>query len=245
MFWPDVIELKSFYASLTGQIACQSIRRVIRAFWPVMRGETILGLGYALPYLQPCLDQEDLVIAAMPAGQGVLHWPLQKPNLTLMVDEAELPLQNSTVNRVIVAHALEHSEQVRALLQELHRVLTPSGRMIVIVPNRRGIWGRAPGSPFAQGHTYTPAQLKRLLLESQFTPLQIRPALFFPPLRRKFLIRSARLLDLLGEAFFTAFGGVIVMEAEKQIIAPIKGKPLRLYHKVTANLPVAATREIS
>lgn len=243
MFWPDVVELKSFYSSLTGQVACQAIRRRIRAFWPDTKGETIVGVGYTLPYLQPMLESGDLVISAMPAGQGVLHWPLGKPNLSMLVDEAELPLKSSTVNRVILIHALEHSEQVRALLQEMHRLLTPSGRMIVVVPNRRGIWGRSPASPFAHGQTFTPHQLKRLLLESEFTPLQSRPALFFPPIRRKFIVRTARLIDLLGEAFFTAFGGVIVMEAEKQVFAPLKGKPVRVYHSRELKSAALATRE--
>jgi SAM-dependent methyltransferase len=243
MFWPDVIELKSFYASLTGQVACQAVRRRIRAFWPETKGETVLGLGYAVPYLQPILESGDLVIAAMPAGQGVIHWPAQKANLSLLVDEATLPLKDSTVNRVLLIHALEHSEQVRALLQEMHRVLTPSGRMIVVVPNRRGIWARSPNSPFAHGQTFTLGQLKRLMQESRFTPLQHRPALFFPPLRRRFLIRSARVIDLLGEAFFTAFGGVIIMEAEKQVISPIKGKPVKSYQPVRGVASVISSRD--
>ncbi len=245
MFWPDVIELKSFYSSLTGQVACLAIRRRIRAFWPEMKSETVLGVGYALPYLQPMLEQGDLVIAAMPAGQGVVHWPTHKPNASMLIDEADLPLPSTTVNRVLVVHALEHTEQARAMLREIHRVLTPSGRILLVVPNRRGIWARSPASPFAHGQTFTLHQLKRLLGESQFTPLQSRPALFFPPIRRKFLIRSAWLIDLLGEAFFPAFGGVIVMEAEKQIYAPTKGTPLRVYHRMTAKLPTMATRDVS
>lgn len=240
MFWPDVIELKSFYASAMGQVSCQALRRHIRALWPEARGETILGIGYATPYLLHYLDKSDLVVACMPAGQGVVHWPQGRENLSIIMDEAELPFPTGTVNRVLLVHALEHSEQTRRLLAEAHRVLTPSGRLLVIVPNRRGIWARSPASPFAQGQPFSVGQLKRLLGECRFTVLQTRQGLFFPPVNWRFILRSARVIDILGCAFFPAFGGIVLTEAEKQIYAPTKGKLQPIYHKGGATAPVGA-----
>lgn len=240
MFWPDVVELKSFYASFLGQVACLALRRQIRNLWPEARHETLLGLGYTPPYLLPYLEKGDLVIACMPAGQGVVHWPQGRPNLSVLVDEGQLPFPSGTVNRMILVHALEHSEHARHLLAEAHRVLTPSGRLLVVVPNRRGIWARAPGSPFAQGQSFTPGQLKRLLAECRFTALSLRTALFFPPTKRRFLLRSYRLFEILGMAFFPAFSGVILTEAEKQIYAPLKGKPRPIYHRAEQTAPAAA-----
>ncbi len=241
MFWPDVIELKSFYASALGQVACLALRRHIRSIWPEAKNETILGVGYATPYLLPYLDKCDLVVACMPAGQGVVHWPQGRENLSVLVDESELPFPTGTVNRLLLVHGLEHSEHARHLLAEAHRVLTPSGRLLVIAPNRRGIWARAPRSPFAQGQPFTPGLLKRLLTECRFTTLQTRPALFFPPSSMRFLLRSHRLIDLLGMAFFPAFGGVILAEAEKQIYAPIKGKMQPVYNRGQASAVATAS----
>jgi SAM-dependent methyltransferase len=225
MFWPDVIELKSFYGSVAGQVACLSLRRRVREVWPEARGETLLGIGYATPYLLPFLEKADLTIACMPAGQGVLHWPQGRDNLTLLVEEDALPFPSGIANRVLLVHALEHSEHARQLLAEAHRLLTPSGRLLVIVPNRRGLfWARSPSSPFAHGQPFTPGQLRRLLGASGFTPLSTLPALFFPPINWRLLLRFGRFIDAIGRAFFPAFSGVILMEAEKQIFAPLRGK---------------------
>lgn len=245
MFWPDVIELKSFYASLAGQAACLAIRRRIRSLWPeIASGETLLGLGYTTPYLLPYLDKCDLAIACMPAGQGVVHWPHGRDNLSVLVDEGSLPFPAGTVNRVLLIHALEHSEQARRLLEEAHRILTPSGRLLVAVPNRRGIWARSPRSPFAQGQPFTLGQLRRLLQECRFTPLDSRPALFFPPFNWRFLLRAYRLLDLLGMAFFPGFGGIILAEAEKRIYAPTQGKLQPARHSLTAKMPAVASSSL-
>ena len=42
------------------------------------------------------------VAAAMPAAQGVLHWPPEAKGLTLLADEAELPFEDLSNDRVLV-----------------------------------------------------------------------------------------------------------------------------------------------
>ena len=49
--WQDIIDLNTFYASPLGQVARRIIRRRIRALWPDLRGQSVLGLGFATPYL--------------------------------------------------------------------------------------------------------------------------------------------------------------------------------------------------
>lgn len=222
MFWPDVIDLKQFYSSLLGQVACQSIRRSIREIWPSARGDVVLGIGFTTPYLLPYLDDAERTLACMPVQQGVIHWPHDRPNLTFLSDEGDLPFADNSINRVVLVHALENSEQVRRMIQEIWRVLTPTGRVLVVVPNRRGIWARSPKSPFAHGQPYTGFQLRNLLFDNSLTPLQQRKALFFPPVRWKFLLRYAQVMDGIGRKLFRMFGGVLVVEAEKQIYAPTK-----------------------
>jgi SAM-dependent methyltransferase len=230
MFWPDVIELKSFYATPAGMIACQQIRRQVAALWPDAPMETVLGLGYATPYLLPYLDKADITIACMPATQGVVHWPQTRANLSVLCEETELPFATGTVNRLMLIHALENTEQVRLMLQEARRVLTPSGRLLVVAPNRAGSWVRLSGSPFSNGQPYSYWQLRRLLDECKFTPLEHRTALYFPPKSSRFLLRSARFLDSIGQKLFPGLCGVHIMEAEKQVYAtgskvPAKSAP--------------------
>ena len=66
----DVIDLKAFYKSNLGQLARRLIRKKIRTVWPDVKGMSIMGLGYAVPYLRLFLGEADRLFAVMPAQQG-------------------------------------------------------------------------------------------------------------------------------------------------------------------------------
>ena len=224
MFWPDVIALKEFYSTPLGRIASNAVTRGIRQLWPSVKNECVLGIGFTTPYLASFAAETQSVFACMPAAQGVTHWPPGGKNLTLLSDEAELPFADNSVNRILIVHALENSEQVRQMISETWRVLSPQGRVIAIVPNRHGIWSRSARSPFAFGQPYTSGQLRQVFSEHSFTPLYSRFALFFPPSFQRFILKSSRFLESAGSQFFPGFGGVLMMEAEKQVYAPLLQK---------------------
>ena len=236
----DVADLHAFYASGLGQVARRALRRRIRHMWPDLRGETLLGLGYATPFLGPFLGEAQRVMALMPASQGVIHWPPQKPSLVALTDDTDLPLPDHSVDRVLLVHALEHSEQVRPLLREIWRVLAGSGRLLVVAPNRRGIWARFDRTPFGHGHPYSAGQLSRLLKDNLFVPLQTAGALFAPPLRLRMVWSSARALENIGQRLFPSFAGAVMIEASKQIYAVSAERPVR--RRVLVALPQPAAR---
>lgn len=217
--WMDVVDLRDFYATSLGQVAARAVRQRIREIWPDTAGRGVLALGYGPPYLRPFLDDAARVIAAMPAGQGILHWPRGGPGRTVLVDEADLPFPDNSIDRILLVHGLEHSEQLRAMLREVWRVLDESGRIVVVVPNRRGIWARLERTPFGHGHPYTPGQLSRLLRDCLFTPEAEAGALFVPPVRSRMVLGAARAWERAGSRWFPRFAGVVVMEAGKQIYA--------------------------
>lgn len=218
--WSDVIDLRDFYVSSLGQMARRMIRRRLREMWPNLSGHSLLGLGYATPFLRPFMGEAERVIAMMPAPQGVLHWPSDGPNATALVEEAELPLPDMSVDRVLLVHALERTEQLRPFLREIWRVLDGSGRLIVVVPNRRGIWARIDNTPFGHGLPYTAGQLSRLLRDNLFAPQATRGALYTPPVPSPLYLTSAGAWERLGERWFERFAGVVLVEASKQLYAP-------------------------
>jgi SAM-dependent methyltransferase len=228
--FPDVVDLRDFYGTSLGQVARRMIRQRARQIWPDVAGLSLLGLGYATPYLRVFKDEAARVIAMMPATQGVLHWPRDERSLVALADEAELPLADFSIDRVLLAHAVECTEQLRSMLRETWRVLAGNGRVLVVVPNRRGIWARIDRTPFGQGHPFTQSQLSRLLRDSLFTPVRTASALFVPPSRSRMLLASARAWEQLGARWFQTFSGVIMIEAEKQIYAatPLRRPAARL-----------------
>lgn len=223
MFWPDVIALKEFYASPLGFMASRSIALRIHKFWPEIHNESVLAFGFAIPYLSPFGASSARIIVGMPAGQGGIHWPPDAQNVAFLSVESTLPLATNSIDKVIVVHALENSEQARAMMDELWRVLAPSGKIIIVVPNRRGIWARSALSPFAYGRPFSQGQLRSFVSEHSFTPLRCMAALYYPPSTSRLLSKLRFPIESIGSRFFGGFGGVLILEAEKQVYA-LSGK---------------------
>lgn len=220
---PDLALFRSFYDSRLGTVARRMVRRRLRALWPDVRGQCVLGFGYATPYLGPFVDEAASVIALMPSGQGAAHWPRGGRNRVALSEEAELPLADGSVDRVLVIHGLETSEVWRALLRQIWRVLTPSGRVIIVAPNRTGLWATSGRTPFGHGHPYTRAQLERLLHEAMFTPERWEMALYGPPVQARLLTGAGKVWERTGRALYPRFGGLLIVEASKSMYAPAGG----------------------
>lgn len=217
--WTDVVDLRDFYDSTLGQMVRRMIRGRLREMWPDVTGMRVLGLGFATPYLRSFMTEAERVIAVMPASQGVLPWPPEGLGLAALADETDLPLPARSMDRIVIAHALESTEQVRAMMREAWRVLADGGRLAVVVPNRRGIWARLENTPFGNGRPYTSGQISRLLRDNLFTPVAQHGALFIPPTASRMVLRSAPAFEQLGRRWFETFAGVIIVEAAKQIYA--------------------------
>ena len=107
-------------------------------------------------------------------------------------------------------------------------MLTPEGRLLLIVPNRRGIWARLDTTPFGHGRPYSRGQLERLLRDALFTPLEWTSALYMPPLDRQWLVRWATAFERVGARLWPGFAGVIIVEARKELMGAIpKAAPAR------------------
>ena len=104
VMWTDVVDLNDFYVSSLGQTARRMIRRGIRTLWPNVQGNVVVGMGYATPFLRPFRDEAERVFAVMPAGQGIMHWPSGESGLVALADEAELPLPDLSVDRLLLVH---------------------------------------------------------------------------------------------------------------------------------------------
>lgn len=215
----DVVDLRDFYRTPLGQVARRMIRRAVRQMWPDLRGTRLLGIGYPAPYLSAISAETERTIALMPASLGVLAWPPDGANLALLADEGELPFADYSLDRVLLIHSLETTEQASTLLKEVWRVLAGGGRLMIVVPNRRGIWARLDRTPFGSGRPYTMSQLSQLVRDELFTPVATGAALFVPPSRSRMVLRSARAWERIGVRWFPTFAGVLIVDATKQIYA--------------------------
>lgn len=239
----DIIDLRDFYSSLLGQLARRLVQQRLRSLLPDNRAGVVVGLGYATPYLGLLRGSAERTLAFMPAAQGVVRWPSDKPGLSTLVDETHLPMGDGTVDLLVVVHCLEMSDSPAELLQEARRVLANGGRMIIAVPYRRGLWARFEHTPFGYGRPYSRTQLVRLLRTAQLSPARWEEALWLPPFRNRFLIRTLGFLEKVG-AWFAVPPGLVMVEATKQVQAaiPLNKKRVRALRPAMAGQPVPSTR---
>jgi hypothetical protein len=222
MFTPDVVNFRQFYATPLGEAVRAVIDKRLHALWPEAAGDAMLGIGFPTPYVETHLASGSPVIVCMPGAQGAVYWPAGKNNLVFLGNEAELPLQESSVNRIVLIHCIEHSEQLSWMMREVLRVLMPGGRVLAVVPSRMGFWSRSSRSPFGYGRPFSMAQLRALFSEQHFTVMRTTSALFTPPLYWQWLWHWADHIEMFGRVFCRPLGGVLILEAEKQVYAAIR-----------------------
>jgi SAM-dependent methyltransferase len=223
----DVVDLRHFYTQPLGIVARRFIGRSVRARWGNVSGLSMVGLGYATPYLGLFREQAERCLAFMPAAQGVVKWPSDRPALTALVEETELPLGDATADRVLLVHALEMTPDPTALLREIWRILAAGGRVLAVIPNRRGLWARMDTTPFGHGRPYSRSQITDLLREAWFTPTGWGEALYVPPIPRNWFLRSAPVWESTAATLSLPFAGVHIVEAMKQVYRAVPARRAR------------------
>jgi len=222
----DVIDLRDFYSQRLGIVARRLINRGIHACWPDAEGQRVLGIGYPTPYLGSFRGEARALAAFMPASQGAIIWPNESSVLTALIEDDRLPLADNSVDLMLAVHCLELSDSLRLLLREMWRVLKPEGRLLAIVPNRRGVWARLERTPFGHGRPYSASQLDRLLRDALFEPVSTDSALHMPPFKRPQLLGVARTIGRMSARIGPTFAGVILVEVRKEVSAPT-GRAIR------------------
>ena len=223
----DVAELKAFYADTLGAMARRLIGEKLRELWPNVAGDRLLGIGFATPYLAALGDGAESRLAFMPAEQGVIPWPTEGRNATALVLDDALPLPGASVDRVLAIHLLEMSDNGRGVLQEVWRVMAPGGRLVVVVPNRAGVWARSERTPFGHGRPFSRGQLAALLRETLFSPVAWTGALAMPPWSSAVLLGGAPTWEQAGAWLWPRLSGVLIVEATKLVQQRVAAKAPR------------------
>lgn len=239
----DVLDLRNFYyRSALGRGAQKVIRDDLVKLWPEAKGQTVVGFGFAVPLLRPYLADARRVTGLMPGPQGVMPWPAGQPNVSVLCEDTIWPVQTGQVDKLVVMHGLETSDNPTALLDECWRVLGPGGRAVFIVPNRAGLWSRSDKTPFGYGRPYSLGQLDAQLRKHQFVTERSLSTLYQPPSHRRIWRKAAGMLETLGHKLpVVVAGGVLMVEVSKQMAAPTRpglservGRPLRALEGIGA-----------
>jgi SAM-dependent methyltransferase len=225
----DTHAAADFYATPRGRVAARLLRDRLTLMWPDLRGQSVLGIGFAEPYLRLWRDQATRCIAVTPAQMGATRWPVGEPNLSCTAEEDALPFADLMFDRVLLVHGLEAAESGRRMLRETWRVLKDDGRLLVVAPNRSGMWAYWESTPFGHGQPYSFGQVGRLLAASLYRVERRDTALYVPPSDWRLVMRSAHLCERTGRRWLSGFAGVTITEAVKDLYAamPVEAVPRR------------------
>lgn len=218
----DAARLRDFYRTPLGQVVRRQVAAQIRKRWKAVGGLTVIGAGFASPYLGAFRGEAERTGCLMPARQGAVVWPPGGGRChSVLVEEHHWPLPDNSVDRLLAVHMIEVAEHLVPVLREMWRVLSPDGRLMLIVPNRTGVWSRLDATPFGQGLPFSPSQLATQLSDALLTPIDWSGALYFPPLANRFMLRMAPAIERTGPKLSRGLGGVIIVEARKDLMAPV------------------------
>jgi len=225
----DAHAAADFYGTPRGAVAARLLRDRLELLWPDLRGQSVLGIGFTAPYLRLWRDQATRSIAVTPAQMGATRWPVGEPSLSCTADEDALPFPDLMFDRVLLVHGLEAAESARRMLRETWRVLKDDGRLLVVAPNRSGMWAYRESTPFGHGQPYSFGQVGRLLAASLYRVERRDTALYLPPSRQRLVLRSAALFERTGRRWLPGLAGVTMTEAVKDIYAamPVQAVPRR------------------
>ena len=241
--YDDVIALRDFYRTPLGQHVAGQMHPHMTRFWQADANSINVMVGYGIGWLPPTAEYHDLLdhlFSLMLAKSGVIEWPDIGPGRSSLVDSHALPLPDVHVDRLLLAHALEFDSEPGRLLDECWRVLDGAGRLLVVVPNRRGLWARLEHTPFGHGRPYSSRQLRVLLETHGFVPKRTYRTLCLPPLHNRVMIRFAATIERLGQRWWPALGGVLLVEAEKKLYAAA-GNTSKLRRRRAGTAPALVT----
>src|SRR5262249_22721933 len=155
-----------------GSAVRRLLTRRIRSRWRNVEGATLMGLGFAAPYIGMFRGEAKAIGALMPATQGAVVRTAGDTGHGVLVEEAMRRRRDASIERLRAVFCLEAAERTGLMLREIWRVLRQEGRLLLVVPNRRGVWTRLDITPFGHGRPYSRGQLERLLNDAMFTPLE-------------------------------------------------------------------------
>jgi SAM-dependent methyltransferase len=136
--WSEDLERLHEESSRTHFIDVWTRRAILARIGPLPATPTVLDVGcssgYLLEDLRRAIPAGRLIGVDLVAG-GLRRAHANVPEAVLMrADACELPLEEKSVDAAVSANLLEHVAEDGRALGEIHRILRPGARAVIVVP---------------------------------------------------------------------------------------------------------------
>jgi SAM-dependent methyltransferase len=214
----DIMDLKEFYRSPLSKIVIDTIQKMLKSLRQI--SDQTLFVGFGAPYANQAQNE----ILLMQAHLGVLAWPNSQNNRAFLAYENEWAFTDHVFDEIIIIHGLEYAQHADNFLQECYRCLRPEGRLVVIAPNRRGIWVRSDKTPFGFGQPYTLTQLSKILKKNEFIPVDVMRGLYNFPSSTWLGNLGSWIFECIATRTLQKFSGLVGVSAIKRVYAGVSTK---------------------
>lgn len=228
------------------------------AWWQTPLGQALLESESAM--LEPLLARifgyhflqlgvsEHSMLAASPVGHKLLFAPRYAAATKLPVaDNESLPLQNDSVDAVLIHHALDYTPDSHRLLREAARVLMPGGKLLILGFNPLSAWGLRHQFRLRNARPWDARYISKTRVQDwlkllEFTVDKVEHGAYLLPLQRTRVGHTAQQVRPFKHHFNAPLGAVYLIVACKQImpVTPIMPRWPRLPHPVLVR-PVGET----
>jgi len=136
----NIENLKIFYSSFLGKSVIQIISKKIFLLWPDFNNSRNAVIGYGFPFLGIFKSNFQRLFFLVPKKFGLFNFSVDEKNLTVSVNEYTLPLDDLSIDRLLVVNCFEYLYNHKKFLREAWRVLEKDGEIIIVTPNTFGFW---------------------------------------------------------------------------------------------------------
>lgn len=210
-------ELESWYARENGQYLLTTTRQALRDALDTSFGYHILQLG---------ITGGQQLAAASPINHRIYASERSAPNVSLICQGDELPLDSDSIDTVIAHHSLEFAENPHQVLREIQRVLTPQGQLLVVGFNPYSLLGMSSAlrglSRNSLWRQHRPVSEKRLTDWLHLLGCEVQGSIRLygvPPVGRGRLRRWLIRADRWTRTHNLPSGGIYIVHAIKQVSA--------------------------
>ena len=232
----NIENFKNFYSSFLGKSVVQIISKKILLLWPDFNNSKNAVIGYGFPFLGIFKSNFQRLFFLIPKKFGLLHFYVDDKNLTVSINENSLPIEDLSIDRLLVVNCFEYLYDHKKFLREAWRVLEKDGEIIIIAPNTFGFWGYFYRKKLNSLKTFSSYELNLLLSNNFFSLAHIEYCLFIPPSKSKFLIDKLKLFEFLNNSLTKYFSGVIVIKGKKNYLAPVKKDKKLIKQKIKGDI---------
>lgn len=189
------------------------------AAWEQERHDELVADLFGFNALQIGLLERDL----LRANRMPLRFGCARTAGAVRAERFHLPFATTSIDLVVLPHALEFSDNPHQILREVERVLVPEGQVIVTGFNPFSLWGArrwlARGEaefPWC-GHYLSVMRLKDWLALLGFEMQLGRFGCYAPAMTRPVRQRPWRFVERAGERWWPIAGAVYIVQAVKRV----------------------------